>query len=137
MCSGIRLNLYYAANSISHSLHYAFHPISILKSIFFTLQNCCGSCISQLVINSGLYVHSLQLDYITTECILYQNVSLSVRELVQTCSWIVVTPQFRRTEQQGKKDQQPSSNSGPVLYRKVSATRATNPSRDPPSPIAL
>ena len=36
--------------------------------------------------------------------------SLNVRELVQTYSWIVVTPQLRRTGQQVKKDQRPSSN---------------------------
>ena len=35
--------------------------------------------------------------------------SLNVRELVQTYSWIVVTPQLR-TGQQVKKDQRPSSN---------------------------
>ena len=38
---------------------------------------------------------------------------------------------------QGKKDQRPRSNSGPTLYRGVSATRATETGRDPSSPIAL
>ena len=42
-----------------------------------------------------------------------------------------------RIRQQGKKDQQPSSNSGPTLYCGVSAMRAIDPSRDPSSPIAL
>ena len=167
MCSSIRLNLYYAANSISHSLHYAFHPISILKSISLHYKTAVVH-VCQLVINSGLYVHSLQLDYITTECISYQTchlvfvagtdlfmdscnstvqknratgekgpatefelgncalsqsfsyashqsqsrssapnrplvpVSLSVCHLVQTCSWIVVTPQLRRTGTKGR-----------------------------------
>ena len=36
-----------------------------------------------------------------------------------------------------KKDQWPSSNSGPTFYLGVSATRAINHSQDPPSPIAL
>ena len=42
-----------------------------------------------------------------------------------------------RIGRQGKKGQRPSSNSKPTLYRGVSATRAINLSRDPPSPIAL
>ena len=37
---------------------------------------------------------------------------------------------------QGKKDQRPRSNSGPTLYRGVSATQATETGRDPSSPIA-
>ena len=36
-----------------------------------------------------------------------------------------------RIRRQGKKDQQPSSNSGPTLYRGVSAMQAIDPSRDP------
>ena len=36
-----------------------------------------------------------------------------------------------------EKEQRPSSNSGPMLYRRVSAMRATDPSRDPLSPIIL
>ena len=47
------------------------------------------------------------------------------------------TPQLQRKRRQGKKDQRPRSNSGPTLYRGVSATRATETGRDPPSPIAL
>ena len=46
-------------------------------------------------------------------------------------------PQLRRKRRQGKKDQRPRSNSGPTLYRGVSATRATETGRDPPSPIPL
>ena len=42
-----------------------------------------------------------------------------------------------RIGQKGKKDQRPSSNLGLTLYRGVSATRAIDPSRDPPSPITL
>ena len=34
-------------------------------------------------------------------------------------------------------DQRPSSNLGPMLHCRVSATQATSPSRDPLSPIAL
>ena len=42
-----------------------------------------------------------------------------------------------RIRRQGKKDQRPSSNSGPTLYRGVPAMRAIDPSRDPLSPITL
>ena len=52
-------------------------------------------------------------------------------------SWIVVTQQLRSSEQQGKKDQWLSLNSGPTLYHGVSSTRATDPGRDLSSPIAL
>ena len=38
---------------------------------------------------------------------------------------------------QEKTDQRPRSNSGPTLYREVSATRATETGRDPSSSIAL
>ena len=65
-----------------------------------------------------------------------ENVSMSVHELVQPVQIVVWTPQLRRKEWQGEKDHRPSSNLD-LLYRRVSATRATNSSRDPPSPIAL
>ena len=37
----------------------------------------------------------------------------------------------------GGKDQRPSSNSGPTLYRGISATRATDPGQDLSSTIAF
>ena len=57
-------------------------------------------------------------------------------------SWLltVVSSELHSSDrigQQGEKDQRPSSNSGPTLYRGVSATWALDPSWDPPSPIAL
>ena len=54
-------------------------------------------------------------------------------------SWLltVVSSELHSSDRQEKKDQRPSSNSGPMLYRRVSAMRAIDPSRDPPSPIAL
>ena len=58
-----------------------------------------------------------------------QLLSLNVRELVKTCSWIVVTPQLRRTGRQEKKNQRPSSHSGPTLIAKFQP-------RKPPIPIA-
>ena len=64
------------------------------------------------------------------------NLSLSVRELVKTCSdSCESTAQKERAT--GEKDQQPSSNSGPTLYHRVIATRATDPGQDLLSPIAL
>ena len=55
-------------------------------------------------------------------------------------SWLltVVSSELHSSDRigrQGKKDQQPSLNSGPTLYRRVSVTRAIDSSRDPPSPI--
>ena len=47
------------------------------------------------------------------------------------------TPQLRRIGRQGNKDPWPSSNSGPTLYHRVSATQASDPSHDPLSPIVL
>ena len=37
----------------------------------------------------------------------------------------------------GEEDQQPSSNSGPMLYHRVSTKQATDPGRDPSSPTTV
>ena len=55
-------------------------------------------------------------------------------------STIVVSRELHSSDRigrQGKMDQRPSLNSGPTLYRGVSAMRAIDPSRDPSSPTAL
>ena len=66
-----------------------------------------------------------------TSCQMYMYVSLSIRELVAILLESSELHSSDRIGRQGKKDQRPSSNSGPTLYRGVSATRAIDPSRDP------
>ena len=62
--------------------------------------------------------------------------SLNVRGLVKTCSWIDVTPQLRRT---GRRENKTATELelGTYALLRSSATRATDPGQDPLSPIAL
>ena len=68
----------------------------------------------------------------------YRNFTL-VAYTAAMCVYIVVSRELHSSDRigrQGKKDQRPSSNLGPMLYCGVSATRNIDP-RDPLSPIAL
>ena len=65
-----------------------------------------------------------------------ETVSLSVHELVQPVQIVVWTPQLRRKERQGEKNTD-RAQTWDLLYRRVSATRATDSGQDPPSPITL
>ena len=84
------------------------------------------------VVWSNWFVH---LHYIAD--VLSGNLVLSIRELFAILLESSEHHSSDRIERQGKKDQRPSLSSGPTLYRGVSATRAIDPSRDPPSSIAL
>ena len=60
-----------------------------------------------------------------------QYVSLSIHELVAIQTWDSWKFTAQRMGRQGKKDQRPSSNLGPTLYRGVSATSYQSQSRSP------
>ena len=57
----------------------------------------CGVVVAGSVATSMLHeIHEPEVEVVASISISL-CVSLSVRELVQTCSWIAVTPQLRRT----------------------------------------
>ena len=84
---------------------------------------CCGLCLSR----TFWWDHASPTEHIYMPAKDRSSVagtSLSIGELVANCSGSCELHSSDRIGWQGKKDQRPSSNSGPTLYRRVSATRA-------------
>ena len=96
-------------------------------------------------INSSTLVHVLYTNnFDNFSCYMILKLFEKYFVLFSECSWAGVTfsnlygtSQLQRKRWQWKKDQRPRSNSGPMLYRRVSATRATETSQGPLSSIAL